>query len=127
MRLNGDAIFGTRPWRSFGEGPTPVKAGNFSEGSASEFIADDFRFTQKGETLFAIALGRPASAALTVKSLRSATPGSVERVELLATGAKLSFARDAAGLRIDLPMTMPGEHAFAFRILGHGLTVESAS
>jgi hypothetical protein len=44
-------------------------------------------------------------------------------VELLATGAQLPFTRDASGLTLTLPETMPGEHAFAFKILGHGLTV----
>jgi alpha-L-fucosidase len=46
---------------------------------------------------------------------------------MLATGAQLSFSRDAAGLRIHLPAAMPGEHAFAFRILGQGLTVATAA
>jgi alpha-L-fucosidase len=124
MTLNADAIFATRAWRLFGEGPTRVKAGSFGEGGESEFTAEDIRFTQKANVLFAIVLDRPASASITIKSLAVATPGAVERVELLATGASLAFTRDAAGLKITLPDTMPGEHAFAFRILGHGLVVE---
>jgi len=123
MKLNGEAIFATRPWRSFGEGPTAVKAGSFGEGGESEFTAEDIRFTQKGDTLFAVVLDRPSTTSLTIKSLAAHVAGTVERVELLATGAQLSFTRDATGLKIDLPTAMPGEHAFAFKILGHGLTV----
>jgi alpha-L-fucosidase len=122
MSLNAEAIFATRPWRVFGEGPTPVKAGRFGEGSESDFSADDVRYTQKADALFAITLDRPVSASVTLKSLATATAGSVERVELLSTGAQVRFTRDASGLTLTLPDTMPGEHAFAFKILGHGLT-----
>jgi alpha-L-fucosidase len=125
--LNGEAIFATRPWRVFGEGPTRVKAGKFGEGSGSGFTAEDIRFTQKGATLFALVLGPPAADYINLTSLGSSAPGPVERVELLATGAPLPFTRDAAGLRIHLPATLPGEHAFAFRILGQGLTVATVA
>ena len=122
MKLNGEAIFATRPWRTYGEGPTQVKAGSFGEGGESEFTAEDIRFTQKGETLFAVVLDRPAATSLTFKSLATHAAGTVERVELLATGAQLPFTRNAAGLTVTLPAALPGEHAFAFKILGHGLT-----
>lgn len=122
MSLNGEAIFGTRPWRVFGEGPTQVKAGMFGEEKAPAFTGEDIRFTKKGKTLFAIVLGWPPSGTLTLKSLATGTPGSVERVELLGSAAPLSFTRDPAGLKITLPQALPGNHAFAFRILGQGLT-----
>ena len=127
MKLNGEAIFATRPWRVFGEGPTKVKPGSFGESSEGELAAEDIRYTQKGATLFAIVLGSPAADSINLKSLGTATPGAVERVELLSSGAELSFARDTGGLRIRLPALMPGEHAFAFRILGQGLTVPRAA
>lgn len=123
MKPNGEALFGTRPWRVFGEGPTHVKAGSFGEGGASEFTAEDIRFTQKGDTLFALVLDRPKGASMTLKSLAAATPGTVERVEVVANNAPLSFKRDAAGLTIDLPENLPGEHVFSFRIRGSGLTM----
>jgi alpha-L-fucosidase len=126
MSLNGEALFGTRPWRVFGEGPTRVKAGQFGEAGESEFTAEDIRFTQKGETLFAVVLDRPAAASITFKSLGAATPGTVERVALVASGTPLSFRRDAAGLTVNLPANLPGEHVFAFKIQGRGLTVTGA-
>jgi alpha-L-fucosidase len=122
MSRNGEAIFGTRPWRVFGEGPTQVKAGMFGEERAAAFTGEDIRFTKKGKTLFAIALGWPPSGTLILKSLAAGTPGSVERVELLGSAAPLSFTRDPAGLKITLPPDLPGEHAFAFRITGPDLT-----
>ncbi|MGO4700811.1 alpha-L-fucosidase [Dyella sp. 2RAB6] len=121
MSVNGEAIFGTRPWRTFGEGPTRVAAGMFAEDKAGSFTGDDIRFTAKGDVLFAIALGRPASSHLLLKSLASNMPGSVERVEMLGMNAPLRFSRDARGLRLELPQNLPGRHAIAFKILGRGL------
>lgn len=124
MSHNAEAIFATRPWRVFGEGPTPVKAGRFGEGGESDFTAADIRYTHKGGMLFAIVLDRPAATSITLKSLASTISGTVERVELLATGARLPFKRDASGLTVNLPTTLPGDYAFAFKILGRGLAVE---
>jgi alpha-L-fucosidase len=103
-----------------------VKAGQFGEAGESEFTAEDIRFTQKGETVFALVLDRPAAASITFKSLGAATPGTVERVALVASGTPLSFRRDAAGLTVNLPANLPGEHVFAFKIQGRGLTVTGA-
>jgi len=122
MKINGEAIFGTRPWRVFGEGPTKVAGGHFGEASAAAFTADDVRFTSKGGALFAIALGRPATSRITLKSLASHVTGSVERVEMLGSQAPLRFKRDAKGLTLELPQDMHGEHAVAFKIMGRGLT-----
>lgn len=121
MNVNGEAIFGTRPWRMFGEGPTKVTAGKFGEDHAHDFTADDIRFTTKGDTLFAIALGRPTASHMTLKSLASNVIGNVDRVEMLGSPTPLRFKRDAAGLTLELPENMPGEHAIAFKIMGRGL------
>ena len=123
MKVNGEAIFGTRPWRTFGEGPTKVAAGMFAEDKAGAFTGDDIRYTVKGDVLFAITLGRPSSPQLVLKSLGSAMPGSVERVELLGMQAPLRFKRDTQGLRLELPERLPGAPSVAFRIMGRGLGV----
>jgi alpha-L-fucosidase len=127
MTLNEEAIYATRPWRVFGEGPTRVKAGRFRESGASDFTAEDIRFTQKADCLFAIVLDHPRSDSITIKSLAAATPGEIARVELLATGTRLPFRRNASGLTVKIPATLPGQYAFAFKILGRGLTVEEGS
>ncbi|MFL6601845.1 MAG: alpha-L-fucosidase [Steroidobacteraceae bacterium] len=121
MNLNGEAIFGTRPWRVFGEGPTEVKAGMFGEEKAKAFSGEDIRFTRKGDALYAILLGWPPSTTVTLKSLASGTPGKVERVEMLGLDTGLSFTRDVTGLVVKLPPTLPGEHAFVLRIRGQAL------
>lgn len=122
MAINGEAIFGTRPWRIFGEGPTRVAAGMFQEDKTQTFTAEDIRFTTKGDTLFAIALGRPATSRLRIKSLGSHETGNIDRVEMLGSSEPLRFGRDALGLTLELPHDVPGEHSIAFKIMGRGLT-----
>ena len=59
LQANGEAVYGTRPWRVFGEGPTEVKGGFFTDGEKKAFTSRDFRFTQKGAALYIAAL-KPA-------------------------------------------------------------------
>ena len=68
MPVNGEAIFGTRPWKVFGEGTVKVKGGGFNEDKL-KYTAQDIRFTTKGEVLYAIALGWPEDGKLLVRRL----------------------------------------------------------
>ena len=48
MALNGEAIYSTRPWKTYGEGPTQGAGGSLYGGPARRFVAGDIRFTTKG-------------------------------------------------------------------------------
>ncbi len=76
----------------YGEGPTKVATGTFHEADTSDYTAEDFRFTTKGDTLYAIELGWPSSGEAVIHSLASNAPGGerVESVELLGSDAKLT-------------------------------------
>jgi alpha-L-fucosidase len=124
MGRNGEAIHGTRPWRSFGEGPTRVASGRFTEGQSQPFTAEDIRFTAKGGALYAIALGWPRSGVLAIRSLAqdsALAPGAIERVEALGSNSPLSFTRSRKGLEVRLPEGLAGAPAFALKISGPGL------
>jgi alpha-L-fucosidase len=121
MKINGEAIFGTRPWKIYGEGPTQVHAGAFGEGDLKAFTAEDIRFTTRGDTLYALVMAWPEANTLTIKSLAAGVQGQVRRVELLGTGQALRHLRNERGLTLTLPQHKPGEHACAFRISGDGL------
>ena len=54
LKTNGEAIYGSRPWNVFGEGPTETADGSFSESKAKPYTARDFRFTTKDGALYAI-------------------------------------------------------------------------
>jgi alpha-L-fucosidase len=68
LRVNGEAIYGTRPGTVFGEGPTEVLAGGFTDRKQAPFTGQDIRFTCRGETIYAVALDWPGRQ-LVVKSI----------------------------------------------------------
>jgi alpha-L-fucosidase len=113
LAVNGEGIYGTRPWKVFGEGPTQVVPGTFKETASKPFTGEDIRFTAKGTTLYAIALAWPENGRLVVKSVADVP---VKSVELLGSKDKLAWKRDAAGLSIKLPAQRPNDYAFVFRI-----------
>jgi alpha-L-fucosidase len=120
LKVNGEAIYGTRPWAVYGEGPTEVVEGSFNDTKRQAFTGRDIRFTTKPGALYAIALAWPGKT-LTVKALGTGTAhakGRVTDVRLLGHEGSLGFTQDAAGLHVTLPETVPGQHAFAFRIEG---------
>jgi alpha-L-fucosidase len=124
MARNGEAIYGTRPWRSFGEGPTRVGSGMFSEGSSQPLTAADIRFTAKADALYAIAMGWPRDGVLRIVSLAEESalaPGSIERVEALGSAESLQFERSRKGLEIRLPAGLAGQAAVALKLRGQGL------
>src|SRR6185312_14393103 len=107
MQINGEAIYETRPWKVYGEGPNAVKSGSFQGNSISKLGAQDIRFTRnKANTvIYAIALGWPTEP-IVVKSLGSAAstnPGRIAHVELIGTDEKLRWKQNADGLHVELP------------------------
>ena len=119
LSVNGEAIYGTRPWRVFGEGPTEVSGGAFTDTKRATFTSRDIRFTTKGNTVYAIALAWPDDELL-IKSLRAGLPHLSEQVSeigLVGFPQTLVWTQDAGGLRIKVPAQKPGEHAYAFKIV----------
>jgi len=120
LALNGEAIYGTRPWRVFGEGPTQVESGSFTDTKRPAFTAQDIRFTTKGEALYAILLGWPTGDEVNIQSLGSNLklyPGEIGTVEMLGVKEPLRWSRGVQGLRVQLPPEKPCEHAFVLKIM----------
>ena len=109
MAVNKEAIYDTRPWKVFGEGPIaesdiPLNAQGFNEGSYSNVTAQEIRFTQKGNSLYVTALSWPDDGAVIVKSLSTGNelyPFEIKEVELLGYG-NVEFMRTSVGLEIRL-------------------------
>ncbi|MDZ5645755.1 alpha-L-fucosidase [Nitrospirillum sp. BR 11828] len=103
LKVNGEAIYGTRPWRQFGEGPTEVASGSFQETKTKPYTAQDFRFTTKGGTLYAIELGWPAEGEVVIHSLKA--EDAVKAVTLLGAqgGTPVNVRQEADGLHLTLP------------------------
>jgi len=116
--IHGEAIFGTRPWLVYGESSVKVKGGNFGEDY--KYNAREIRFTTKGATLYAIALGWPADGKLVVKSL-AAPAGKISTVRLLGYNRKVDWQQTAEGLVVTLPAQKVSEYTCALKIVGTDL------
>jgi alpha-L-fucosidase len=120
MGINEEAIYATRPWTISGEGPKKVRGGSFNEGGESALTAQDFRFTTKGNVLYATAMGWPENGVYTLRTLAQGAPsivGTVKHVELLGHGS-VPFAQTTDGLVVTLPATKPCDHAYVLKVIG---------
>ncbi len=117
---NGDAIFGTRAWRRYGEGPTKPPVGMLNEGEAKPFTAADVRFTTKDGALYAIIMDWPErESAIASLGAHALPDAAIDKVELLG-GPPLAFRRDPGALRLSLPQA-GNSFTPAIRIIGRGL------
>jgi len=120
LKVNGEAIYGTRAWQIYGEGPTKVTEGSFHDTDTQAYTAEDFRFTKKGDVLYAIEMGWPANGEAVIHTLGttgSGDRGKVKSVALLGADSTVSFEQRADGLHIQLPERNPGKYAYSFRIV----------
>jgi alpha-L-fucosidase len=128
MAVNSEAIYATRPWKIFGEGPAsnPGSGGRdtlgttapFNEKNRKDFTADEVRFTTKGNDLYAFSMGwnpqQTVIGALAPK--RGLYQKEIQGVELLGHRGVLKWELKESGLEIRMPETRPCDHAIAFRI-----------
>jgi alpha-L-fucosidase len=123
LKVNGESIYGTRPWKICGEGPTKVAAGAFHDTDTAGYTMEDFRFTTRGKTLFAIELGWPSTGEAVIRSLGSSAMSGqkIASVALLGSDGKLPFQQQPDGLYIQLPLQSPGKYAYAFRVVLEGM------
>jgi alpha-L-fucosidase len=123
MAINQEGIFGTRPWKVFGEGPATENAAKlsgpgFNEGKNKPYVAQDIRFTTKGKILYAISFGWPDNGTLVVKSLNGNHSDllSISRIELLGSG-EVKYQQTTEALEISVPPVKPAyPYANVFKI-----------
>jgi alpha-L-fucosidase len=120
MDINSESIFGTRPWKVFGEGPAmksvaPLSGPGFNEGKV-ELSAKDLRFNQKGDTLYVTTLGVPTEDIL-IKSLgKNADDGKIKNIEMLGSKEVVYWEQNADSMLIKKPQTIPNNIAVVFKI-----------
>jgi alpha-L-fucosidase len=125
LKVNGEAIYDTRPWKIFGEGPTgQAGRGGFSERQDKPFTGRDIRFTQSkdGTTLYVIVLDWPGEQ-LTIETVQVDASGKNGRVELLGYDGDVRYrVNDDKQLVIDMPELTPEQwpcrDAFALKLTG---------
>ena len=107
MQVNSEAIYDTRPWKVYGEGPNSVKAGSFQGESVSKLGEKDIRFTRNkpNSVIYALVLGWPTQP-LAVHSLglsSAVTPGRIGQLELLGTRQSVNWQQQADALQVEFP------------------------
>ena len=122
MAVNSEGIYGTRPWKVYGEGVvvgSADRAGgeSFNESKRKLLTDTDVRFMTKGGVLYAFCMGWPSDGVVKIRALAAA---NVEGVELLGRG-KVEFAQEGDGLKVMLPGEKPCEYAYALKVMGRGI------
>ena len=98
LRMNGEAIYETRPWV-------------WAEGRTSDGVS--IRFTQKGDSVYAILLDKPKTRQITIESLW-ADPGT--KIQVLGAGGDLRWSRSGRDLNLTLPEQLPGSYAYVLKV-----------
>lgn len=133
LKINGDAIYGTRPYVVATEGPSTVgdanydidqinaqlenEAGDAGDLSQGIFTNRDFRFTTKGDDLYVIAMGCPKDNVLKIRTLKQGGPKeSISSVQLLGYNGTISFEQTSKYLKVVLPENKPCLYAYALKV-----------
>ena len=110
MRVNSEAVNGARPWRKAQEGPTVQREGQFTDTEELAYTSEDYRFTVKGDALYAICLKCPEDGRFAVKSLRdSFDPAKreshllIDRVDVLGYEGPVEWKADEEALHVAAP------------------------
>jgi alpha-L-fucosidase len=121
MQVNSEAIYGTKNWKVFSEGPTFEALENLSEEELDEhdeieYTSQDIVFTVKDNNIYAICLAWPKNELL-IRSINKMTGEDTKSVSMLGSRVELKWSHSPEGLRIQVPADKPCEHAFTFKIL----------
>ena len=129
LQVNGEAIYGTMPWIIAGEGPTRLDVTGskgtkaaFNEKNDLKYTGEDFRFTIKGNVLYATALDWPGERALIKSMTHKGTriglyPSEIVSITMLGDGKPLKWDLTNEGLSIETPKTRPCDYAYVFKIV----------
>jgi alpha-L-fucosidase len=127
MAVNGEGIYGTRPWKVSGNAPAPAgrppgpaQGAGFNERNRKSLTADDVRFTTRGGHLYAFVMGWPEKqAAIPALALGGKLGvGKVGNVELLGHQGKVKFTQDETALKVEMPPQKPCDYAITLKIDG---------
>ncbi|MDV6169480.1 alpha-L-fucosidase [Flavobacterium sp. DG1-102-2] len=118
LDVNGEAIYATRPFTVFGEGPTKLEKGGMFVDKVN-YGPQDIRYTTKGKTVYAIVLGWPGeNAVVTLSALGTAGKKApkVKSVSVLGSTEKVTFTQDAIGVHVKTPSKKIDDKAFVIKL-----------
>jgi alpha-L-fucosidase len=119
--VNGEGIYGTRPWKIYGEGPSTIKQARGTFGGVRDvrpYESKDIRFTTKGDTLYAFCMGAPAGD-IKIGSLGKNSKFSdkrIKKITMLGGEEKLNWKQNSDTLVISKPSKLPDWSVVGFKI-----------
>ena len=119
LDVNGEGIYGTRPWYIFGEGPTQVMSGAFTDTRRTPFTSEDIRFTTKGNSVYALVMAWPADGRVKIRSLGGNSPyhlSQISAVELLGSDQTLTWQAGDDALWVDVSHCAPTSSPLTLKI-----------
>jgi alpha-L-fucosidase len=116
LNINGDAIYGTRCWKKFGEGETKSTKGSFSDNAATAYTAQDIRFTTKGNDFYAIVLNWGEETLIRSLNSEAIADAKILNIQMLGSDEKIVWTQTDEGLKISFPKSKPCGFAYSFKI-----------
>lgn len=107
LRVNGEGIYHSRPWRVSEEGPTASVEGQFTDNEEIPYTSEDIRFTTAGGSIYAFIMSYPQDGRVTIRSLGESQNQNVpkfhsliQEISILGFSEKPKYSRDAQGLHL---------------------------
>jgi alpha-L-fucosidase len=119
--VNGEGIYGTRPWKIYGEGPSMKKQEKGTFGGVKDvrpYVPADLRFTSKGEILYAFCMEKPTGD-ISITSLGKTSKlaaGQIVSIKMLGSDIKLKWSQNNDALIITKPAKLPSWKVLCFKI-----------
>lgn len=117
LKVNGEAIFKSRPWVRASEGPTKGTSGYMTDGTATVYTANDIRFTVRDNKLYAFSLAW-SDGEILIHSLAKENGGNIniKSVSMLGSKEKLIWKQTNKGLVVKFPKKKPTDYAHVLKI-----------
>lgn len=122
LKVNREAIYGSKLWRYSEEGPTKIQEGQFADNESRGYTREDIRFTVNGGALYAIVMKYPEDGNVTITRLAEADAshlplfhGIIKDISVVGFSEKPTYERDEAGLHLHT-RTVSSEYPVAFKI-----------
>jgi alpha-L-fucosidase len=116
LNVNGEAIYGTRCWKKFGEGETESTKGSFTDNTATAYNVQDIRFTTKGNDFYAIVLNWGEEVSVRSLNRETVADAKILNVQMLGSDEKIEWTQTDEALKLSFPKSKPCDFAYSFKI-----------
>lgn len=120
LKTNGEGIYDTTYWKVYGEGPTEIVEGSFTDNDRDPYTSQDIRFTYKAPYLYAFVLKWPENNRLTIKSLKqynSIFAADIKSISILGYEGNVEFDMTEDGLTIEYGGLIETTYPVGIRIM----------